>query len=58
MRDYDGRVSPMQVDLMDPDLLDALDTTPQAAYDDEEEELGPGEHGAGGTVHVLEPVRD
>jgi hypothetical protein len=58
MRDYDGRVSPMQVDLMDPDLLDALDTTPQAAYDDEEEELGPDEHGAGGTVHVLEPVRD
>lgn len=29
MRDYNGRVSPVQVDLLDSDLLAALDTTPQ-----------------------------
>jgi AAA domain-containing protein len=29
MRDYEGRVSPVQIDLVDPDLLDALDTTPE-----------------------------
>ncbi len=29
MRDYDGRVSPIQVDLLDPELLAALDTTPR-----------------------------
>jgi hypothetical protein len=28
MRDFEGRVSPMQIDLVDPDLLRALDTTP------------------------------
>jgi hypothetical protein len=28
MRDYDGRVSPIQVDLLDPEVLAALDTTP------------------------------
>ena len=28
MRDYEGRVSPVQIDLVDPDLLDALDTSP------------------------------
>ncbi|UTI66138.1 ATP-binding protein [Paraconexibacter antarcticus] len=31
MRDYEGRVSPIQVDLADPHLLDALDTTPRRA---------------------------
>jgi len=31
MRDYDGRVAPVQIDLMDPELLAALDTTPQRA---------------------------
>ncbi|MBI5105913.1 MAG: ATP-binding protein [Solirubrobacterales bacterium] len=28
LRDYEGRISPMQVDLVDPDLLRRLDTTP------------------------------
>lgn len=28
MRDYDGRVSPVQIDLLDPEVLAALDTTP------------------------------
>ena len=28
MRDYDGRVSPIQIDLLDPEILEALDTTP------------------------------
>ena len=28
MRDYEGRVSPVQIDLVDPELLEALDTTP------------------------------
>jgi hypothetical protein len=31
MRDFDGRVSPVQIDLLDPGLLEALDTTPRAA---------------------------
>jgi hypothetical protein len=31
MRDYDGRVSPVQIDLLDPALLGALDTTPGRA---------------------------
>jgi hypothetical protein len=31
MRDYEGRVSPVQIDLADPDLLEALDTTPSAS---------------------------
>lgn len=31
MRDYDGRISPVQIDLMDPELLAALDTTPTRA---------------------------
>lgn len=31
MRDYDGRVSPVQIDLLDPELLRALDTTPERA---------------------------
>ncbi len=31
MRDYDGRVSPVQIDLMDPELLATLDTTPKRA---------------------------
>lgn len=31
MRDYGGRVSPVQIDLVDPALLDALDTTPGRA---------------------------
>jgi hypothetical protein len=29
MRDYDGRVAPIQIDPVDPALLDALDTTPR-----------------------------
>ncbi len=33
-RDYQGRVAPMQVDLVDPELLDALDTTPVAGRPD------------------------
>jgi hypothetical protein len=32
MRDYDGRVAPVQIDLVDPDLIDRLDTTPGAAH--------------------------
>jgi hypothetical protein len=32
MRDYDGRVSPVQVDLLDRSLLQALDTTPDASH--------------------------
>jgi AAA-like domain len=34
-RDYQGRVGPMQVDLVDPELLAALDTTPRAASAEE-----------------------
>jgi hypothetical protein len=30
MRDFEGRVSPVQIDLVDPELLRALDTTPDA----------------------------
>lgn len=30
MRDYTGRIAPVQIDLVDPDLLAALDTTPKA----------------------------
>ena len=30
MRDYEGRVGPVQVDLADPAVLEALDTTPRA----------------------------
>jgi hypothetical protein len=33
MRDYEGRVSPIQVDLLDPELLSALDTTPRPQGD-------------------------
>jgi len=33
MRDYEGRVSPVQIDLVDPELLDALDTTPERRED-------------------------
>jgi AAA-like domain len=35
MRDFEGRVSPVQIDLGDPRLLAALDTTPQRADDEE-----------------------
>ncbi len=28
MRDYRGRIAPVQIDLVDPDLLARLDTTP------------------------------
>jgi hypothetical protein len=31
MRDYEGRVAPVQIDLVDPDLLRTLDTTPRTA---------------------------
>ncbi|ADB49873.1 ATP-binding protein [Conexibacter woesei] len=34
MRDYDGRVSPVQIDLLDRELLDALDTTPDRGGSD------------------------
>jgi hypothetical protein len=40
MRDYEGRVSPMQVDLLDPELLHALDTTPDAGIDEEAAQKG------------------
>lgn len=30
MRDFDGRVAPIQIDLVDPALVEALDTTPEA----------------------------
>ena len=30
MRDFEGRVAPVQIDLLDPALLEALDTTPRA----------------------------
>ena len=30
LRDYEGRIAPVQVDLVDPDLLRALDTTPRS----------------------------
>ena len=33
MRDYDGRVGPVQIDVADPDLLAVLDTTPRRADD-------------------------
>jgi hypothetical protein len=32
MRDYDGRVSPIQIDLLDPELLRALNTTPERQH--------------------------
>lgn len=34
MRDYEGRVSPVQIDLLDSELLAALDTTPRAELED------------------------
>lgn len=34
LRDYGGRVSPVQIDLVDPALLEALDTTPDRDDDD------------------------
>jgi hypothetical protein len=34
MRDFQGRVSPVQIDLGDPRVLEALDTTPQMALAD------------------------
>jgi hypothetical protein len=30
MRDYSGRIAPVQIDLVDPTLIDRLDTTPRA----------------------------
>ena len=30
MRDYEGRVAPVQIDPVDPAILDALDTRPAA----------------------------
>jgi hypothetical protein len=56
MRDYDGRVSPMRVDLVDPDLLRTLDTTPERRADldpDDEPERDPPTEGAR-RLHVLE----
>jgi AAA-like domain len=41
-RDYRGRVGPIQVDLVDPELLAALDTTPRSASSVEEERAGAG----------------
>jgi hypothetical protein len=42
-RDYQGRVGPMQVDLVDPELLAALDTTPRtASREDVAEGVGEG----------------
>ena len=38
MRDYGGRVSPVQIDLVDDALLDALDTTPDRDADHEDEQ--------------------
>jgi hypothetical protein len=43
MRDFEGRVSPVQIDLVDPELLRALDTTPQGGDDGAAEGL---EHAA------------
>jgi hypothetical protein len=42
MRDYEGRVSAMQVDLLDPQLLAALDTTPQAGIADADSDNSDG----------------
>ncbi len=54
MRDYEGRVSAMQVDLLEPQLLAALDTTPHADSDE------PGAHQRNGHVvddrHALEQL--
>jgi hypothetical protein len=41
MRDLDGRVAPVQIDLLDPALLDALDTTPAAQRESEPDEEEP-----------------
>ena len=40
LRDYRGRVGPIQVDLVDPELLAALDTTPRAHDPAPEERSG------------------
>lgn len=41
MRDYAGRVSPVQIDLVVPELLDALDTTPRAQPEEDIDAEGP-----------------
>ena len=45
MRDYQGRVSPVQIDLVDERILAALDTTPGRA---------PADPDAFGTLHVVQ----
>jgi hypothetical protein len=65
MRDYEGRVSPVQIDLMNPEMLAALDTTPrpQEAQPSTETSAAAdevaGRHGrdTGATVHELERLR-
>jgi hypothetical protein len=47
MRDYAGRVGPVQIDLVDPDLLHALDTSPEGR------ERAETEPARGGELHAL-----
>jgi hypothetical protein len=54
MRDFDGRVSPVQIDLVDPGLLEALDTTPSRRHEDEISDDGRERP----RLHVLEGVED
>lgn len=65
MRDYEGRVSPIQIDLFDADMLGALDTTPRPDDDTpdrgadgrDEQRRRADEQDVGGTVHELEHLR-
>jgi AAA domain-containing protein len=50
MRDYEGRVSPVQIDL-DPELLAALDTSP-------DNRVAEADHGELGEVHALPGIVD
>jgi hypothetical protein len=52
MRDYEGRVSSMQVDLLDPQMLSALDTTPHREPTPVQDPMDPQE-----ASDAFEPVR-
>jgi hypothetical protein len=55
MRDYEGRVSPVQIDLLDPELLTALDTTPRAVAGNNGDEIG--ELSGGAAIDALAQLR-
>lgn len=53
MRDYEGRVSPIQVDLVDPELLAALDTSSGRAGPDTDPDQDAAGTGAVAEIHEL-----